>query len=176
MWVFSFMQCGLQHVLRCATCSSVRQSFGRAVFEVGGAGGGGRNKQNWPLHPSWARERGGHGGLEEDSPPVPRDPGSFPKSINHSTFLILSFVLLETISPVIPVVLLLCRTYKSTDIKFTLYKIYKGQRYWNRRYNISIWMTKSNVFFKQFKYSWAQKGTPISGFLQRHSMVIVYKG
>ncbi len=23
-----------------------------------------------------------------------------------------------------------------------------NQRYWNRRYNISIWMTKSNVFFK----------------------------
>jgi len=54
--------------------------------------------------------------------------------------------------------------------------VHDRQRYWNRRYNISIWKTKSNVFFKYFKYSWAQKGTPVSGFQQRHSMVIVYKG
>ncbi len=32
-----------------------------------------------------------------------------------------------------------------------------------------------NVFFKYFKHSWAQKETPVSGFQQRHSMVIVYK-
>ncbi len=49
------------------------------------------------------------------------------------------------------------------------------QRYWNRRYDISIWKMKSNVFFKYFKHSWAQKETPVSGFQQRHSIVIVYK-
>ncbi len=27
-------------------------------------------------------------------------------------------------------------------------------------HNISIWMTNSNVFFKYFKYSWAQNETP----------------
>ncbi len=30
------------------------------------------------------------------------------------------------------------------------------------QYNISIWMMKLNVFFKYFKYSWAQKGAPVS--------------
>ncbi len=44
------------------------------------------------------------------------------------------------------------------------------QRYWNRRYNISIWMTKSNVFFQYLKHSWAQKEIPVSGFQQRHSI------
>jgi hypothetical protein len=49
------------------------------------------------------------------------------------------------------------------------------QKYWNKRYQISIWTMKSNVFFKSFKHSWAQNETPVSGFQQRHSMVIVYK-
>ncbi len=62
---------------RCATCSGVRLAVYEVAWGDGGAWGGGA-KRNWPLHPSWAGERGGHGGLEEDSPPVPRDPGVFP--------------------------------------------------------------------------------------------------
>jgi hypothetical protein len=61
-----------------------------------------------------------------------------------------------------------------------------SQRYWNRRYNISIWMMKSNVFFKYFKYfkhSWAQKRNtsfriPTETFngdcVQRIIMYVVY--
>ncbi len=63
-------------------------------------------------------------------------------------------------------ILLLCRV---------LYSAPSSQRYWNRRYNISIWTTESNVFFKYFKYSWVQKEVPVSGLQQRQSMVIVYK-
>ncbi len=39
----------------------------------------------------------------------------------------------------------------------------------------AVRMTKSNVFFKYFKYSWAQKEIPVSGFQQRHSMVAEFK-
>ncbi len=49
-----------------------------------------------------------------------------------------------------------------------------GQKGWNKRGHFRIWTMKSNVFFKYFKHSWAQKETPVSGFQQRHSMVMVY--
>jgi hypothetical protein len=48
------------------------------------------------------------------------------------------------------------------------------QKGWNKRGHSRIWTMKSNVFFKYFKHSWAQKETPVSGFQQRHSMVIVH--
>jgi hypothetical protein len=71
---------------------------------------------------------GGKGETVDLRRTVPLSPGirefsQIDKSFNFSHLVLCPS---ETISPVIPVVHLLYRTYKSTDTKFTLYKIYKG--------------------------------------------------
>jgi hypothetical protein len=60
------------------------------------------------------------------------------------------------------------------DVNLMHLEVGLTQKGWNKRGHSRIWTMKSNVFFKYFKHSWAQKETPVSGFQQRHSMVIVY--